>query len=76
MYADDKLRYFRNKNIKRNTIKKLINSFCADVNMKFDTITFDMVSQSYYRSRKKSEKCGYVPRNMMMMDLFSNLPNN
>ncbi len=80
MYADDKLRYFKYKRVKRNTIKNLINSFCVDVNMKFDTITFDMVAQSYYRSRKKIGKKGFeldnkfVSRNMMMLDLFTNLP--
>ena len=68
MYADDKLRYFKKNNQPKSSIKKLIISFCSDVNMKFDTVTFDMVSQAYYRSRKKSEKHGLVPRDLMMID--------
>lgn len=76
MYADDKLRYYKKMNKSKNTIKDLINAFCADVNIKYDTITFDMVAQAYYRSRKKSEKFGCDTRHLMMMDLFSNIRNN
>ena len=47
-YIDDKIRYTKQ-------IKICILQFCADHNISFNNITYEMLKKSYYR-RKKSQK--------------------
>jgi hypothetical protein len=50
-YIDDKIRYNRE-------IKKCIYQFCADYNLTFNNVSYEMLKKSYYRRRKqkKTEK--------------------
>ena len=67
VFADDKVRYQREQHTAKGSIKRVIQQFCADVNITFDDVTFDMISKSYYRSRKKSIKHGFVGQKRMMI---------
>ncbi|MBE0663767.1 MAG: hypothetical protein IH597_15030 [Bacteroidales bacterium] len=55
-YVDDKVRYdlvIDGKNVRRGQIKKIILQFCADYNINFDNLTYDLLQKSYYRRRQK-----------------------
>jgi hypothetical protein len=66
-FADDKVRYQRETHTQKGSIKRTIYQFCSDMNIKYDDVTYDMISKAYYRSRKKSIKCGIVPGETMMI---------
>ena len=67
MYVDDKVTYRREQHTAKGSIKAAVIGFCAAVNIKYDAVTFDMISKAYYRSRKKSLKHGVVPCKQMMI---------
>jgi hypothetical protein len=53
-YADDKVRYLRDIHTPKGAIKKVIHQFCSDTNLTCDHVTYETISKSYYRARKKS----------------------
>ena len=67
VFADDKVRYLREQHTPKGSIKKVVLQFCADMNINYDDITFDMISKAYYRGRKKSLKCGIAANKRMMI---------
>lgn len=55
-YMDDKVRYdivVEGRLIRKGQIKNAILQFCADFNITFDNLTYDLLQKSYYRRRKK-----------------------
>jgi hypothetical protein len=55
-YMDDKIRYdiiVDGKKVRRGQIKNVILQFCADYNITFDNLTYDLLQKSYYRRRQK-----------------------
>lgn len=54
-YADDKLRYSilepGSRTVRNPEIKNVILQFCADFNLSFNNITYEMLKKSYYRRR-------------------------
>jgi hypothetical protein len=67
VFADDKVRYLREQHTAKGSIKKVVLQFCADMNINYDDVTFDMISKAYYRGRKKSLKCGIAANKQMMI---------
>ena len=71
VFADDKVRYLRQEHTAKGSIKKVILQFCADMNITYDDITYDMISKAYYRARCKSRKNGTLAgKRMMIGQLF------
>jgi len=54
-YMDDKVRYMSDPG-KRGAIKKCIIQFCADMNITFSYINYEMLKKSYYRRRQEIGK--------------------
>jgi hypothetical protein len=67
MFADDKVRYLKANSNARGPIKNVIIEFCTLFNIHFDSITYDMISKSYYRARKKALKYGSLDSKRMMI---------
>jgi hypothetical protein len=67
MFVDDKVRYRREVHTAKGGIKSAIQEFCSAVNIKFDEVTYEMLSKAYYRSRIKREKNGFSPCKPVMI---------
>jgi hypothetical protein len=55
-YALDKSRYLRQEHTAKGSIQKVIISFCHDVNIQYDAVTYEMIEKAFYRARKKMDK--------------------
>ena len=58
-YMDDKVRYMSDPG-KRGGIKKCIIQFCADCDITFNCINYEMLKKSYYRRRLEINKKFYL----------------
>lgn len=55
-YMDDKVRYGKGANLKKGIKKRIIMQFCADFNLPFNNINYEMLQKSYYRRSKELKK--------------------